>query len=187
MCLACTSKFTAVRREQDQLRIDRRDCARNHVGQLRIAHGHVVKRSMRFDVVRSHIKCGGDRLKNSELISHGVEYFFVAYLLFLASKIFAVEKTWMRSNSDPVLLRRTNCGVHCVGIAGVKTSCDIRRANELEQLSIVSRAFAKIGVEIDLQLHDVCKLRPMRKSSNCCSRSPKSRCPSVSETSEKRT
>ena len=142
---------------------------------------------MRFHVIRSHADGGGDRLKNSELISHGVEYFFVTYLQFLASKIFAIEKTWMRSDSDAVLLRRTNCGVHRIGIAGVKTGCDVRRANELEQLSIVSRAFAEIGVEIDLQFHDVCKLRPMRKSSNCCSRSTKSRCPSASETSEKRT
>jgi hypothetical protein len=31
----------------------------------------------------------------------------------------------------------------------MKTGCDIRRADELEQFVIVSRAFAEIGVQID--------------------------------------
>jgi hypothetical protein len=54
----------------------------------------------------------------------------------------------MRSDGDAVLLRRTNCGVHRIGIAGVKTRCDVRRADELEQFVIVAGAFAEIGVEI---------------------------------------
>jgi hypothetical protein len=39
--------------------------------------------------------------------------------------------------------------VHRVGIAGVKTGCNIRRADELKQLIIVSGAFAKIRIYID--------------------------------------
>jgi hypothetical protein len=31
----------------------------------------------------------------------------------------------------------------------VKTGCDVRRANELEQLGIVAGAFAEIRVQID--------------------------------------
>ena len=55
----------------------------------------------------------------------------------------------MRADSDSVLFRRRNCGVHRIGIARVKTSCDVRRADELEQLRIVSRSFAEIGIKID--------------------------------------
>jgi hypothetical protein len=43
----------------------------------------------------------------------------------------------MRSDSYSVLLRRRNCGVHRIGIAGVKTGRDIRRADQLEQFCIV--------------------------------------------------
>jgi len=39
--------------------------------------------------------------------------------------------------------------VHRIRIADMKARCNIRRADELEQLLIVARAFAKIGVEID--------------------------------------
>ena len=104
---------------------------------------------MRLDVVGSHIECGGDRLKNSELISHGIEHFFVRHLQFLASEIFAVEKTGMGSDSNAVLLGRTNCGMHGIGIACVKTRRDTRRANKLEQLVIVAGAFTEIGIKID--------------------------------------
>ena len=55
----------------------------------------------------------------------------------------------MRSDSDPVLFRRRNCSVHRVGIAGVKTSRDIRRANKLKQFVIVTCSFSEIGVQID--------------------------------------
>ena len=71
-------------------------------------------------------------MKNSQLISYSVEHFLITYLQFLASEIFAIEKTWMRSDSDSVVLRRRNRSVHRIGIAGVKTSCDIRGADELE-------------------------------------------------------
>jgi hypothetical protein len=59
----------------------------------------------------------------------------------------------MRSDSYSLLLGCGNGGVHRIGIAGVKTGCDIRRADRLEQLVIVSRAFAKVGVQIDRQFH----------------------------------
>src|SRR5262245_12824626 len=104
---------------------------------------------MRFYVLRSNIESGGDRLKDPELISQGIEHFLVTHLQLFASKIFAIEKTWMRSNRDAVLPGRTNCGMHRVGIAGVKTGCNIRRADQLKQLIIVSSAFAKIGIDID--------------------------------------
>jgi hypothetical protein len=55
----------------------------------------------------------------------------------------------MPSDSDSVLFRCRNCSVHRIGVAGVKTSRDIRRANELEQFLIVACSFAKIGVQID--------------------------------------
>ena len=77
----------------------------------------------------------------------------------------------MRSDSYSLLLRRGNGGVHRIGIAGVKTSRDIRRADQLEQLGVVARAFAKIGVKIDNQIHDALKLRPMRNRSRSRSRS----------------
>ena len=114
-----------------------------------VAHCHVVECTVRLDVVRLHVQCGGDRLKNSELISHSIEHFLVAYLQFLASEIFAIEKTRMRSDSDSVLLRRGNCSMHRIGIASVKSGRDIRRADELEQFIIVACAFAEIGVQID--------------------------------------
>src|SRR5437867_2408475 len=142
--------------------------------QFSFAYRHIIEGAVRFDVIRSHAHSRSDRLKNAKLIRHGIEDFFCAYLQFLASEIFAIKKAWMRSNRDSMLLRRRNCGVHRIGIAGVKTSCDIRRADELEQLGIVTRPFAQIGVKIDNQIHDTCKLSPMRKRSSSRSRSSKS-------------
>jgi hypothetical protein len=55
----------------------------------------------------------------------------------------------MRADSYSVLFRRGNGSVHHIGIAGVKTGRDIRRADKLEQLGVMARAFAKIGVQID--------------------------------------
>ena len=93
---------------------------------------------MRLHVIRLHIQCGGDRLKNSKLICHRVEHFFGGYRQLLASEILAIEKTRMRSDSYSLLLRRGNGGVHRIGIAGVKTGRDIRRADQFEQLGVVA-------------------------------------------------
>src|SRR5215470_2301186 len=108
MSLAGTRKLAFVRREEDQFRIDRFDGARDRIGKFRIAHRHVVQRAVRLDVVRPHIQRGGDRLKNSELISHGVEDFLGGYRQLLASEILAIKKTRMRSDSYSVFRRRGN-------------------------------------------------------------------------------
>src|SRR6267378_5697510 len=187
MSLARTRKLAFVRREQDQFRIDRFDSARDCVGQIRIAYGHVVQRAVRLHMVRLHIQCGGDRLKNSKLICHPVEHFFGRHRQLLASEILAIEKTRMRSDSYSLLLRRGNGGVHRIGIAGVKTGRDICRADQVEKLCVVSRAFAEVGVQIDRQFHALWRLKPMRKRSKSRSRSINSRWASCSETSKKRT
>jgi hypothetical protein len=72
-----------------------------------------------------HIQCGGDRLKNSKLISHRVEHFLGGYRQLLASEVFAIEKARVRSDGDSMLRRRKNGGVHRIRIARVKTGCDI--------------------------------------------------------------
>src|SRR6266480_1120224 len=142
---------------------------------------------MRFDVVRLHSGRRSDRLKNSELIDYPFTDFFRANFQFLSPEIFPIEKAGMRSNSHSVGLRPQDRGVHRIGIACMKTSRDAGRANELEQLGVVARAFAKIGVKIDTQIHTACKLSPMRNRIRSLSRSSKSRCAAASETSEKRT
>src|SRR6266487_6676585 len=187
MSLARTGKLALVRREQDQFRIDRFDGAHDCVGEIRIPYSHVVQGAVRFDVIRSHIQRGGDRLKNSKLISHGVEHFFGGYRQLLAPESFAIEKTRMRSDSYSLLLRRGNGGVHRIGIAGVETGRDIRRADQVEKLCVVSRAFAEVGVQIDRQFHALWRLKPMRKRSKSRSRSINTRWASCSETSKKRT
>src|SRR5882757_249021 len=187
MSLARTGKLAFVRREQDQFRIDRFDGARDCVGEIRIPYSHVVQGTVRFDVIRLHIQCGGDRLKNSKLICHRAEHFFGGYRQLLASEILAIEKTRMRSDSYSLVLRRGNGGVHRIGTASVKTGRDIRRADQVEKLSVVSRAFAEVGVQIDRQFHALWRLKPMRKRSKSRSRSINSRWPSCSETSKKRT
>src|SRR6266404_7620801 len=187
MSLASTGKLAFVRREQDQFRIDRFDGARDCVSEVRIAYRHVVQGAVRFDMIRMHIQCGRDRLKNSKLICHGVEHFFGGHRQLLASEILAIEKTRMRSDSNSLLLRRGNGGVHRIGIAGVKTGRDIRRADQVEQLCVVSRAFAEVGVQIDRQFHVLWRLKPMRKRSKSRWRSINTRWASCSETSENRT
>ena len=143
---------------------------------------------MRFDMVRLHTGRRSDRLENAELIELLPQRLHpTANFQFLSPEIFPIEKAGMRSNSHSVGFRPQDRRVHRIGIAGVKTSRDAGRADELEQLVVVARAFAKIGVKIDNQIHEVCKLRPMRKRFSSLSRSSKSRCASASETSEKRT
>ena len=65
----------------------------------------------------------------------------------------------MRANSDSVLLRREKRFAHHRRISRVQTAGDVGRADEREQLLVVARAFAEIGVEIDAQLHPVCKAK----------------------------
>src|SRR4029077_4281784 len=115
MSLARAGKLALVRREQDQFRIDRFDGACDRVGEIRIPYRHVVQGAVWLDVVRVDIQSGSDRLKNPELISHGVEHFFGGYRQLLASEILAIEKTRMRSDSDFMPLRRGNGGVHRIG------------------------------------------------------------------------
>jgi len=49
--------------------------------------------------------------------------------------------------------------VHRIGIASVKSGRDIRRADQLEKLRIVSRAFAQVRVQIDTQFHFWCSAK----------------------------
>src|SRR6516225_2052188 len=132
MSLARASKVAPVRCEQDQFWIDRFDGPRDCVGEFQVAYRHVIQGAVRLDVIRLHIQRRGDRLKNSKLIGHAVKHLFGGYRQLLASEILAIEKTWMRSDSYSLLLRRGNGGVHRIGIAGVKAGRDIRRANQLE-------------------------------------------------------
>jgi hypothetical protein len=129
MSLAGARKLALVRRKQDQLRIDRCDGASDCIGEFCVADGHVIERAVRLHMVRSHIQCGGDRLKNSELISYRVEHFLIRYFEFLASEIFAIKKTRMRADRDSVLFSMGNRGVHGIGIAGVKTGRDVGRSD----------------------------------------------------------
>src|SRR5256886_13191442 len=103
MRLACARQLALVRSKQNELWIDRFDGARDSIGQFLVAHGHVIKSTVRFDVVRLHAHGGSNRLKNAELISDGVEYFQSTYFQFFTSEILAIEKTWMRSDGDAVL------------------------------------------------------------------------------------
>ena len=61
-------------------------------------------------MVRLHIQCGGDRLKNSELISDRVEHFLIRYFEFLASEIFAdrnyLNDGWLVPRTRPDALLR---------------------------------------------------------------------------------
>ena len=93
---------------------------------------------MRLYVIGSHIQRAGDRLENSKLIGDRLEHFFVGYRHFLASEILAIEKTRVRSDSNVMLLGRGNGSVHRIGITGVKTGCDVRRADQFEQFGIVA-------------------------------------------------
>src|SRR5947208_16710305 len=99
---------------------------------------------MRLYVIGSHTERGRNRLKYSKLISHRIEHFLVGHLQFLASEVFAIEKTRMLSNSYSMLHRRRNGIVHCVGMIIVKTGCDVGRADELEQLVIVTGCVPQI-------------------------------------------
>src|SRR5262245_39200781 len=103
MSLAGTGKLAFVRREKYQFRINRFDRARNCVGEVRVANGHIVQGAVRLDVIRLHVQRRSDRLKNSELISHGIEHFFNGDRQLLASEILTIEKTWMRPDSYSLL------------------------------------------------------------------------------------
>src|SRR5437667_4697781 len=121
-------------------------------------------------MVWSHSDGSGDRLKNAELVDYCVKNFFGGHFQFLATEIFSIEKTRMRSNGNPASLSSRNCDMHGIGIARVKTSCDVRRADELKQLGIMSGAFTEIGVKIDSHAHESRKLSPIRKRSSSRSR-----------------
>src|SRR6476619_8477527 len=99
MSFAGMSKLAFFWREQDQFGIYRFDGARNCIGEFPTPHGHVIERAMRLHMIRLHMQGRSDRLKNSKLIGHGVEHFFVRYRQLLTSEILAIEKTRMRSDS----------------------------------------------------------------------------------------
>src|SRR5438046_10122287 len=119
-------------------------------------------------MVGLHIKGRSDRLKNSELIGHGIKHFLVRYLQFLATEILAIEKTRMRSDSYPVRFGDRNCGVHCIGIARVKTGRDVVRTVEFVQFLVMPRSFTKVGVKVDVQVHLYRKLRTIRQRASSC-------------------
>jgi hypothetical protein len=56
---------------------------------------------VRFDVVRLHIQAESDRLKNSELISHGVEHFLVAIFSSLRPKFSRSKKLGCAPTATP--------------------------------------------------------------------------------------
>ena len=72
-------------------------------------------------------------------------------------------------------------------IAGVKTAGNIRGADQLEYLVIMSGAFPEIGIEVDDEVHAMCRRKPTRKRPKSSSRSRKSSCASAREISWKRT
>ena len=64
-----------LRRKKNQFSVDTSDGARNRIGQRLVAHRHVVKRAVRFHVIRSNAGRFRDRLKDAELIDDRIENF----------------------------------------------------------------------------------------------------------------
>src|SRR5947208_11558652 len=102
--LAGTREGAVFGRKQNQFGIDRFRGARDRIGQVLIACRHVVECAVWFDMVWSYSGGRGDRLKNAELIDYCVKDVFGGHFQFLATEIFPIEKTRMRSNGNPASL-----------------------------------------------------------------------------------
>jgi len=89
-------------------------------------------------------------------------HFFLRHFQFLASEILRSKKLGCAPTATPMLHGRRNGGVHRIRIARVKPVAILAEVMNSNS-RIASRSFAEIGIEIDLQVHVVCKLRPMRK------------------------
>ena len=120
---------------------------------LIVAHRHVVKRSVRLDVVRANARGLGDCRKNPELINDCVKNLGRFYRQFLTPKIFSIEKTRMRTNRDIARARGFDRCAHCIGIPGVKSASNVGGCHQRQQLDVMTRAFAQVGVKIDNQAH----------------------------------
>jgi hypothetical protein len=145
MRLAGAGQFTLVRRKTELTWIDGFDSARDRIGGF--ASRTPCCKAHRAVLRGCRTSSGGDRLKDPELIRYGIN---------TSGKLRSIPCPEIsRSKKLDALQQRRrapwrgNGGVHRVGIAGVKTGCNIRRTDHLKQLIIVSGAFAEIGIDVD--------------------------------------
>ena len=67
---------------------------------------------------------------------------------FSSPEILAVLEARVCANGHALFSRRSNRLENRGGIAGVKPGGDVRRADQLKQLSVMTRPFTQVGVEV---------------------------------------
>ncbi len=149
MRFARSGQLGVVGSEQNEFGIHRPDRQRNGVGEFRVAHRHVVKRAVRFHVIRSHARGDCQRAERANLVNELRNQIRDRNGDLLAPEVFPIRKTRMRADCDAVVLRRADCGDNGHWVAGVKTRCDVGRTDQLKQLGVVPRALAKVRVQIN--------------------------------------
>ena len=115
---------------------------------------------MSFHVIHPPAGRARQRLKRSDLIGDGGINFRRRQRHFRAAEIFAIRKTGMRAHRNAALQRRLDRGEDRGRIACVKTAGDIGGADEIEDFVVVPGAFPEVGIEIDDEIHDMCRLKP---------------------------
>src|SRR5205823_4679325 len=113
-------------------------------------------------VIHSPARGARESMESSDLIRHGRIDFRGWHRHFSAAKIFAIGKTRMRPERHPALKPRLDRREDRRVTASVKTASNVRGADQIENLFIMSRAFSEIGIEIDDEIHDMCRLKPTR-------------------------
>ena len=100
------------------------------IGELRVAHRHIIEGAMRLNVIHLQARCRAQRLKSANLIGDQRVNFLSANLDFSASEILAIIETRMRSHRHSFFFRHANGIKNPGGIACMKSARNVGGANE---------------------------------------------------------
>ena len=105
---------------------------------------------MWFDVMQSAAAGADQGVKRAYLIQHVGSHLLRCELHFAATEVVAIGIAGVGADGNAAFQRRIDSGLHQARIAGMPSTGDVGRADEGHQFGVVGRAFAEIGVQVDM-------------------------------------
>src|SRR4030095_1637162 len=104
---AGSEQFRVRQPKQNQILIERGDCASDRISHRAIAARHVVERAMRLHVLQPQSFCSRNARDRGDLIQDEVFNVLRRGLDLTASETDEISESWMRTDRNAVPLRQT--------------------------------------------------------------------------------
>jgi hypothetical protein len=120
------------------------------IGELGLLHRLVVELAMRLHVRELPALGLDDRGERADLVEHVGDDLVGRQMHGAAAEVLAVRKARVRADGHAMFDGPAHALAHGLGVARVPAAGDVGGAHEAQQRFVAARAFAEVGIEVDV-------------------------------------